>query len=298
LNLWGIDLGGTKIEGVILDGSNPTKALHRLRLPTEGDKGYEHVMGQIRRVIEELEKTSGQKRGARIGFGTPGAIEPATGFLKNSNTLCLNGHSLREDLSAMLGVDATVANDANCCALAEATLGAAKDASSMVGLIMGTGCGSGVVINKQLVVGLHGIGGEWGHNLMRDENTPCYCGKGGCVETVIAGPSLERWFRERTGNALRLPEIVRLSKEGNPDAVATLDRLSEKFAEAIAVLINIIDPHAIVIGGGVGNLDTLYSPETRARIAKYVFNNDVRTPLLRPALGDSTGVFGAAMLIA
>ncbi len=134
----------------------------------------------------------------------------------------------------------------------------------MVGLIMGTGCGSGVVINKQLVEGLHGIGGEWGHNLMCGESTPCYCGKGGCVETVIAGPSLERWFRERTGNALRLPEIVRLSNEGNPDALATLDRLSEKFAEAIAVLINIIDPHAIVIGGGVGNIDILYAGNPRA----------------------------------
>jgi fructokinase len=296
--IWGIDVGGTKIEGAIIDSARPGEARHRLRLPTEGARGYEHVVGQIERVVIELERTSGTARPKRIGFGTPGAIEPSTGLLKNSNTVCLNGRPLAADLSAKLGVEARLANDANCCALAEATLGAGRGRSVVFGVILGTGVGGGIVVNGRLIEGCHGIAGEWGHNPMRGETTRCYCGRAGCVETVFAGPSLERFYRENGGEAVRLPEIVRRAGAGEPLATATVARLVQKFGEAIAAVINILDPDAVVIGGGVGNLDVLYSEATRRAVLAHVFNPELRTEFLRPQLGDSAGVFGAALLCA
>ena len=296
MTLWGLDLGGTKIEGALIDPTQPEIALHRLRLPTEAAHGYDHIVTQIERVVTQLEKVSGQPRPKIIGIGTPGATEPATGLLKNSNTTCLNGRPLRADLVARLQTNVRLANDANCCALAEATLGSARGRSVVVGLILGTGVGSGIVVNGHLVEGCHGIAGEWGHNPMRGEITPCYCGHVGCVETVISGPSLERYYRENGGDAIRLPEIAKRAQASEPLASATLARLRDKFGEAIAAMINILDPDAIVIGGGVGNLDLLYKDETRAAILRHLFNAELRTELLRPALGDSAGVFGAAML--
>jgi len=297
--LWGLDLGGTKIEGAILDPAQPGQAVHRLRLPTESRHGYEHILGQIQRVVEQLESASGLRRPEKLGLGTPGATEPATGMMKNSNTTCLNGRPLREDLSARLGLEARLANDANCFALAEATLGAARGCPVVMGLILGTGVGGGIVINGRVLEGLHGIAGEWGHNPLCGESEPCYCGRTGCVETVIAGPSLERFYRTQGGDDLRLPEIARRAQSGeDPFAVATLRLLQEKFGEAIAALINILDPDAVVIGGGVGNLDCLYTPEARAAVLRHTFNPEVRTRFLKPSLGDSAGVFGAAMLCA
>lgn len=298
MNVWGIDLGGTKIEGAILDPAHVDRAVHRLRVPTESHKGYEHILSQIGNLIGQLESVSGQKRPEKLGFGTPGATEPSSGVIKNSNTLCLNGRPLRDDLSARLGVEARLANDANCFALAEATLGAAFGSKVVMGLILGTGVGGGVVVDGRVLEGLHGIAGEWGHNTLAGETAPCYCGKKGCVEQVFAGPSLERFYREQGGENIRLPEIVQRAAKGEERAVATLERLREKFAEAIAVPINILDPEAIVIGGGVGNLDLLYGEETRAAVTKYVFNSEVCTRFLKPVLGDSAGVFGAAMLCA
>jgi len=295
--LWGIDLGGTKIEGAILDRTQPRAALHRLRLPTEPERGYEHVVAQIGRVVAELERASDSKRPAVIGVGTPGTTEPDTGLLKNSNTTCLNGRPLRQDLGTALGVVARLANDANCCALAEATLGAARGRRVVFGLILGTGVGGGLVVDGRVLEGRHGIAGEWGHNPIGGETTPCYCGRRGCVETVIAGPSLERFYREQGGDvSARLPEIVRRARAGESLAAATLERLREKFGAALAAVINIVDPDAIVIGGGVGNLDELYTDATRAAIVRHLFNPELRTELLRPELGDSAGVFGAALL--
>jgi len=296
MTLWGLDLGGTKIEGAIIDPSQPEVALHRLRLPTEATQGYDAIISQIERVVIQLEKASGQPRPKLIGIGTPGATEPATGLLKNSNTTCLNGRPLRADLISRLQTNVRLANDANCCALAEATLGSARGHSVVVGLILGTGVGGGIVVNGHLVEGCHGIAGEWGHNPMRGETTPCYCGHVGCVETVISGPGLERYYRAQGGDAIRLPEIATRAQAGEPLACATLARLRDKFGEAIAAVINILDPDAIVIGGGVGNLDLLYEDATRAAILRHLFNPELRTELLRPALGDSAGVFGAAML--
>ena len=295
MDLWGIDLGGTKVEGVIVDSDDPMKVRCRLRVPTGSANGYDHVVGQIRELIGQMEQTSGQKRPSVIGFGTPGAMD-STGVLKNSNSTCLNGRPLRDDLSRLLGTEVRMTNDANCFALAEARFGAAKGRRVVFGVIMGTGVGGGIVFDGQAWNGLHGIGGEWGHNPICGETTPCYCGRVGCVETVIAGPSLERFYREITGVSARLPEIATKAQAGKPAAVATLQRLTDKLGVAMAALINILDPDAVVFGGGVGNLDVIYSEATRAAIRRHLFNSELRTELLKPALGDSAGVFGAALL--
>ena len=282
----------------MIDRTRPDHALCRLRVPTGGSRGYRHVVGQVARLVRMLERESGVKRPQRIGFGTPGVLDPATGVLKNSNTLCLNGRRLRDDLSGELGVEAKIANDANCFALAEAAFGAGRGRRVVVGLILGTGCGGGIVVDGRVLDGLHGIAGEWGHNPIRGERAPCYCGRKGCVETVISGPALERHYRARSGRLAHLPEIAARAAGGERAARATLQRLRSKFGEAIAAVINILDPDAVVIGGGVGNLPLLYEDATRREVLRYVFNTEVRTEFLRPTLGDSAGVFGAAMLTA
>ena len=293
---WGIDLGGTKIEGAIVDLAQPDRALWRLRVPTESARGYEHIVRQIGVLVERLETESGLSRPPVIGFATPGTVEPATGVMKNCNTVALNGRALRDDLAKSLGVEVSLANDANCFALAEALLGAARGRRVVVGLILGTGVGGGVVVDGRVLEGLHGIAGEWGHNPMCGEHAPCYCGRAGCVETVISGPALERFYRERTGESARLEEIVERAHRGDVASVATVERLREKFGEAIAAVINIIDPHAIVIGGGVGKIEALYDGETRRAVQRHLFNPVLRTEFLEPTLGDSAGVFGAALL--
>lgn len=295
-HLWGIDLGGTKIEAAIIDAAKPGVALWRRRTETGAESGYGRILENILRLVGELEAESGLARPRVVGIGTPGAVEPAAGVLKNSNTVCLNGRALREDLESALGCGVRMANDANCFALAEALWGAGRGEAVVAGLILGTGVGSGVVVHGRIHEGLHGIAGEWGHNPMRGESHACYCGRAGCVETVIAGPSLERFYRERGGDAVRLPEIVRRADAGDGLAVETIRRLQSKFGEAIAAVVNILDPDAIVIGGGVGNIAALYDEETRRAVAAHVFNPEFRTKILRPRLGDSAGVFGAALL--
>lgn len=294
--VWGIDLGGTKIEGVILDPAHPDQALHRLRVPTEAVQGYDHIHSQFVKLITMLEEASGLKRPSRIGVGTPGTSSPKNGLLHGSNTLCLNGKPFLADLSRTLGCGIVIDNDANCCALAEATLGAAQGYTTVFGIILGTGVGGGIVVDGHALKGANGICGEWGHNPLCGEETPCYCGRKGCIEGVCAGPSLEKYYAARTGRTLRLAEIVKAADQGDADAMATLERLRAKFAEALAAVINILDPDAVVIGGGVGNLDLLYTPETRAAVLSHIFNDTFDTPILRPSLGDSAGVFGAALL--
>ena len=293
--LWGIDLGGTKIEGVVVSAAHPDHVVARTRVPTESESGYAHIVGRVRLVVEQLEAASGGRRPAVIGVGTPGAIEPAAGTLKNSNTTCLNGKPLSRDLAQALGTETRLANDANCFALAEATLGAARGRDVVIGLILGTGVGGGIVVHGRVLDGLHGIAGEWGHNPICGESTACYCGRAGCVETVISGPALERYYEATAGRRLLLADIARRAAD-DPAAESTLGRLTAKFGEAIAAAINILDPDAIVIGGGVGNIDRLYQTETRTAIRRHLFNPELRTELLRPTLGDSAGVFGAALL--
>jgi predicted NBD/HSP70 family sugar kinase len=294
--LWGVDLGGSKIEGAIVDPVQRDRALWRLRVPTESERGYEHISSQISALVERLESESGISRPPLMGFATPGTVEPATGVMKNCNTVALNGRALRDDLAKSLGVEAHLANDANCFALAESLLGAGRGRRVVMGLILGTGVGGGIVVDGRVLEGLHGIAGEWGHNPMRDEHTPCYCGRKGCVETVISGPALERVYCGLTGEPVRLEEIVSRALRGDAAAVTTLERLRSKFGEAIAAVINIIDPDAIVIGGGVGNIDALYDATTYSAVERHLFNPMLRTEFLKPLLGDSAGVFGAALL--
>ena len=296
--VWGIDLGGTKVEGVIIDPQNPIVPIHRLRRDTGAVHGYEHILSQIVGVIRDLESASGLSHPARIGIGTPGVVDPFTGSLKNSNTTCLNGRPLRDDLASALNCGFVMANDANCFALAEAICGAGRNAEVVLGIILGTGVGSGIVINGQVLNGHHGIAGEWGHNPLCGETRLCYCGRKGCIESVIAGPSLERYYHENGGEKVRLPEIVSRSHSGEVLASQTLELLRAKFAEAIAAVMNILDPDVIVVGGGVGNIPLLYEEATRALILRHLFNPEMTTRIVPPQLGDSAGVFGAALLTA
>ncbi len=299
-NLWGIDLGGTKIEGAILESAAEPKVLFRDRLPTGGNLGYDHVLSQIGKLVEKMQASMGYKP-ARIGMGTPGTLDPGLKTMKNSNTTCLNGRYLKTDVEKMLGLEVRMANDANCFALAEASMGIAKEkfpnAKVVFGVIMGTGVGGGVVVDGKVINGLQGIGGEWGHNFLDASGGPCYCGKSGCVEKVLAGPSLERYYFEVSGVKKSLKDIYQAYQDGHdPYASKTIERLIGFFGVALSVVINILDPDVIVIGGGVGNIDVIYT-EGVAVLKENIFNNRLDTPVLRPKLGDSAGVFGAAFLV-
>ncbi len=295
--LWGIDLGGTKIECVILENPTSINTLARKRIPTESENGYAHILSQIKRLIDDVAKEVGS-RPTRIGIGTPGTLEPSSQTLKNSNTTCLNGKPFKRDLEDILGLPIEIANDANCFALAEARLGAAKGASVVFGVIMGTGVGGGIVVDGKVLNGKQGIAGEWGHNPLEENGDPCYCGKRGCVETVLSGVWLERFYQKHSGQTRKLKDIVDLHLHHEDEhATKTIQRLTENFGKAIATVINILDPDVIVLGGGVGNIDLLYTDgvETTKR---YVFNHTLETHIVKPLLGDSAGVFGAAMLTA
>ncbi len=298
--LWGIDLGGTKIEGVVIESAHNPNVLARLRVPTEQDGGYTHIIGQIQKLIGMLENASGLKP-ERIGIGTPGAIDPPTQLMKNCNTTALNQQPLHRDLEEALRIPVWMANDANCFAIAEARFGVVKrkvpQAKVVFGVILGTGVGGGVVVNGKVLNGLQGIAGEWGHNFLDESGGMCYCGRVGCVETLISGPALERYYAQLSGARTNLPDIVARDYEGeDPAAAQTLGRLIEYWGKAIAYVINILDPDAVVIGGGVGNIDLLYTEEGLASVRRNVFNPRLDTPFLKPELGDSAGVFGAALL--
>ncbi len=301
-NLWGVDLGGTKIECAVLDRQDPTRVIMRKRIDTEASKGYTHILHQVKRLVDEV-ATELHEIPVQVGFATPGVLDPRTQTMKNCNTVCMNGQAMASDLEDVLGCEVSLANDANCFALAETHLGAVLDvhpgAEIVFGVIMGTGVGGGLVAHGKVVKGVHGIGGEWGHNMLEEGGDPCYCGKAGCVEHVISGPALELFYARQSGQKMRMPQIMEAYFAGNnAHATATVERLLENFGRAISTLINVLDPDVIVIGGGVGNIDLLYS-EGYNRIKKYIFNSgEVNTPIVKPKLGDSAGVFGAAMLFA
>ncbi len=295
--LWGIDLGGTKIECAVLDTNLNT--IIRKRIATEADKGYPHILSQIKKLVDQVVDESGEKPSS-IGFATPGVLEPETKLMKNCNTVCMNGMPMKDDLEKTLNLSVKLANDANCFALAETLMGAGKKypgAEVIFGVIMGTGVGGGLIVNKKIIEGRHGLGGEWGHNILEENGDPCYCGKRGCVEKVISGPGLQTYYTKISGKVLSLKEILQKHLEGSDEhATATIERLLENYGKAISVLVNIIDPDLFVIGGGVGNIELLYT-EGYKRIKKYVFNNGkLTTPICKPELGDSAGVFGAALL--
>jgi fructokinase len=294
---WGIDLGGTKIECAVLTDAG--EIIERQRLPTESDYGYDHVLGQI----EKLVKVVSVKVGAtprRLGIGTPGSIDQATGLLKNCNAQSLNNHPMESDISRLLGIPVIVANDANCFALAEYHLGSiakiSKTAEVVFGVILGTGVGGGLIVNGKIHKGRNSLGGECGHAVLDPNGYECYCGKKGCVETYISGSALQSFYMMKAGQRRSLEEIYKRYKAGN-DIIAeeTIDRLVKYFGLAISNIINTIDPDVIVLGGGVSNVPILYDEGIR-EVRKNIFGEWIQTPILKAYLGDSAGVFGAAYL--
>lgn len=299
MNLWGIDLGGTKIECAVLNTKDNLNVVSRKRIDTEAYKGYEHILFQIKRLIDDVSQETGEVP-LKLGFATPGTLEPGTQLMKNCNTVCLNGKPMKNDIATILQAPVKIANDANCFALAEALLGAGKkypDAELIFGVIIGTGVGGGLVVHGKIIGGYHGLGGEWGHNILEEDGAACYCGKNGCVEKVISGPALEKFYASISKKSLSLKNILANYKNGSDEyAGETVNRLLEYYGRGISTLINVLDPDLIIIGGGVGNIDLLYT-EGYERIKKYVFNaGKVNTPICKPLLGDSAGVFGAALL--
>lgn len=294
----GVDLGGTKTEAVVVRvGPDEPEILARKRIATERDRGYEHIVEATRALVVDVAKEAGLGAALlpAIGVGMPGAVSRRNGgeVVKNSNTTCLNGQPFRADLSRALGASARVAfaNDANCFALAEATWGAARGARVAFGVIMGTGVGGGVVFDGKAWDGAQGIAGEWGHVVLDpEEGPPCYCGRRGCIETYLSGPAIERAYRERTGKDARLPEIARAA-----DATDLIAERVEIFGRALATVIDVLDPDVVVLGGGVSNLEVLYDDGVKAA-GRWVFNDVLETRIVKHALGDSAGVFGAALL--
>jgi fructokinase len=288
----GIDLGGTKIEAAVVDDADG-RVVRRERVATESARGYEHVVERVGDLGERLLASVPDCAG--LGIGTPGAVSSRDGRMKNCNTTCLNGRALPADLARRLGRPVRIENDANCFALAEARLGAGRGARLVFGVIMGTGVGGGIVIDGRLWRGAQHIAGEWGHHAVDPAGPECYCGRRGCVETLIAGPAVERRYRQRGGLALRVDAIAQRARAGEELARAVVDELLEHFGRSLANLIAILDPDVVVLGGGLSNLDELYEGG-RVAVARYLFNDEMRTPLLRNQLGDSAGVIGAALL--
>src|SRR6185436_9990336 len=261
----GIDLGGTKIEGLALADDGRELDRRRIAAPRSnyGDtiRAVTDLVGAIERACAGEAATS---HAATVGVGIPGAISPATGLIKNANSTWLNGHRLEDDLSRALARPVRLANDANCFALSEATDGAARGAAVVFGVIIGTGTGGGLVVNGQIVVGANAIAGEWGHNPLpapeADESPgpPCYCGRWGCIETLLSGPALARDYIARGGNDMSAADIVARADRGDDRALACLDRYERRFARAIASVINVVDPDVIVLGGGLSNITRLY----------------------------------------
>ncbi len=290
MNKIGIDLGGTKIEGILLD--DKFNVIERTRIPTQQEKGYNSIIDSIVSLVNSLKTISGDT--VSIGVSAPGAISKKTGLIKNSNTHCLIGMSLKEDLEQALKQKIVLDNDANCFTMAEATLGAAKEHDVVFGVIIGTGVGGGIVINGNLHRGRTHIAGEWGHHTLRIDGNKCYCGKLGCVETYISGPALEKRWTTLTGKTEALPSIIQ-NIDNTKSGLQWKKEFLENFAIGLANVIDILDPDVIVLGGGVSNIPFLYD-EGRDYVYDKVFSDLVETPILKNQLGDSAGVFGASLL--
>jgi len=285
----GIDLGGTKTEGILLDEKHDI--IERKRIKTAQENGYDSIVKSITFLINDLKKKTSEK--TSIGLCTPGVTDPNSGLIKNSNTQCLIGMPLKNDLENILDQEILMENDANCFALAESLLGSAKGYDTVFGVIMGTGVGGGIVINGTIHKGRTNIAGEWGHHTLRPDGNECYCGKQGCVETYISGPALEKRWLELTGKKELLQSIVQdLSDE---KAKQWKEEFLENFGISLANVIDILDPNVIVLGGGASNIPFLYDQGKKAVYDK-VFSDSIETPILKNSLGDSAGVFGACLL--
>ncbi|MGY5140004.1 MAG: ROK family protein [Candidatus Nitrosopumilus sp. Bin_571-38] len=283
----GVDLGGTKTEAILLDEN--FSVIKRKRIPTP-QNDYQKILDSISSLVLDISKNVTD---FSLGVCTPGAISKQTGLIKNSNTQCLIGKSLKEDLENKLGKKISMENDANCFTMAEATLGAGINFDSIFGVILGTGVGGGIVIDKKLHSGRTNIGGEWGHHTLHRNGNLCYCGKHGCVETYISGPALENHWKNLSGKSQSLKEI--LPDIDNEYGKKWKDEFLENFGYGIANVIDILDPDAIILGGGLSNIDFLYT-EGKESVYSKVFSDLVDTPILKNELGDSAGVFGACML--
>ena len=284
-----IDLGGTKIEGILLDEN--FNEITRKRISTNQDQGYDSILKSISSLIQDLRVKSNSE--SSIGICTPGIISKNTGLIENSNTQCLIGKPLKNDLENILEQKISMENDANCFALAEATLGAGKNFDLVFGVIMGTGVGGGVIIRKKIHTGRANIAGEWGHHCVRPDGNSCYCGNNGCIETYISGPALERYWTKLTYKTEPLHEIVK--KLDSEVGKRWKEDFLENFGLGLANVIDILDPDAIILGGGVSNIDFLYD-EGKNAVYEKVFSDQINTPILKNELGDSSGVFGACMI--
>jgi fructokinase len=291
----GVDLGGTKIEIVALDDDGSERFRRRIATPRED---YDATLAAVAGLVADAEQVVGR---STIGIGTPGAISPATGLMKNANSTWLIGRPLGEDMARLLGREVRVANDANCFALSEAVDGAGAGAAIVFGVIIGTGTGGAVVIDRHVIVGANAIGGEWGHNPMpwpepaEWPGPPCYCGRTGCIETFLSGPGMSRDHREAAGADLDATEIAARAARGDAAAHATIERYARRLARGLASIINVVDPDVIVLGGGLSNIACLYD-RVPDLWGPYVFSDRVTTKLVRAKFGDSSGVRGAAWL--
>lgn len=292
----GIDLGGTKISGIALGVDGITHAYERIDTPS-GD--YQATLYAILELLQTLEAQTHTVKS--VGIGTPGALSPATGLLRNSNSTCLNQKPLQADLEMLLGKKVLMANDADCFTLSEAKDGAATTARSVFGIILGTGVGGGLVINGELIQGVNAIAGEWGHNplpWMNPSEYPgesCYCGKTGCIETFLSGPGMSRHFYLETGQRIEAKDLAALA-DSEAQAGRYLDVYIDRLSRALASVINILDPDVIVLGGGLSNIDALYE-KVPGCWGQYVFSDRVETRLLKNFHGDDSGVRGAALLV-
>jgi len=292
----GIDLGGTKIEALALDREGKELVRHRIDTPRED---YRATILAMADLVRRIEQETGSR--ATVGAGIPGTISSQTGLVKNANSTWLNGQPLERDLSAELGREVRVANDANCLAVSEATDGAAAGKRLVFGVILGTGCGGGLAIHGEIHNGPNGVAGEWGHNPLpwptADESPEpaCYCGKRGCIETWVSGTAVGRDFQDVTGRSMTAREIVAGAAAGDLEAVQAIERLEDRLARGLAHVINVLDPEVLVFGGGLSKVERIYR-EVSARLPRYVFGGEVTTALLPARYGDSSGVRGAAWL--
>jgi len=285
----GIDLGGTKTEGILLD--EKLEVIERKRLPTNQQEGYSSIVNLIKNLVDDLKQKTDDS--VSIGICTPGALSKQSGVIKNSNTQCLIGKDIKNDLENVLKQKVSIENDANCFTLAESKLGSAKNFDMVFGVIMGTGVGGGIVIKEQIHNGRTNIAGEWGHHCIRPEGNSCYCGKRGCVETYLSGPALEKRWNDLSGKRQTISEILQNSDESM--FTTWKNELLENFALALGNVIDILDPDAIVLGGGLSNIPFLYD-EGQSYVHQQVFTDQIDTPILKNKLGDSAGVFGACMI--
>ncbi|MDC0169246.1 ROK family protein [Candidatus Nitrosopelagicus sp.] len=289
MNRIGIDLGGTKIEGILTDEKYAT--ITRKRVPTNQEQGYNSILESIKNLVLELTQESNED--VSIGVCTPGALSLDSGLIKNSNTQCLIGKDLQNDLKNILGHDISIENDANCFALAESKLGSGKNSNLVFGVIMGTGVGGGIIMDGNIHHGRSNIAGEWGHHCLHTGGNNCYCGNKGCVETYISGPALEKDWSKLSGLNQSLPQIIKNSD--NPYFDNWKKSFLDNFALSLSNVIDILDPDIVILGGGLSNINFLYD-EGKNAVYEKVFSDIVDTPIVKNELGDSAGVFGACLL--